>query len=151
MAMDRELKSISYLLAAMGVLMGVTLISSYKEDTAKTAMAAAFSTAAKDTTYRLEGAHAVTTEYEGRKYTYNFDNKTILAGQTEHVGFGGGGYGGLQSFDNFKDQAAITTARTQGCAVAAQAAKAENPGWPVTTEFSDAQAKAARFAKQYCP
>jgi hypothetical protein len=131
------------------IFFGVMAVAVEKQ--AKESMQNALTAAFNSATFTLEGAHAVTSNYEGRKYTYNFDNNTVLAGLTRHVGFGGGGYGGLVSFDNMEDKAAIENARVQGCLIAAQVANTANPGWPVTAEFKDAQTKAARFAATYCP
>jgi ribose 5-phosphate isomerase RpiB len=124
---------------------------SIKSDNAEAAMKEALSTRFNDSSFHLEGAHAVTANYEGRNYTYNFDNKTVLGGQTRGVGFGGAGYGGMVSFDNFEDKAAIATARVEGCKIARQMETAENPGFPVRSEFEEARVKAARFKATYCP
>lgn len=151
MARDREGRVILGLLGFMVALASGALVYGFKEESAKAATESALSSTFNNAVFQLEGAHAVTADYEGRKYTYNFDNKTILGGQTRGAGFGGAGYGGMVSFEDFEDKAAIETARTQGCTIAAHMAKAANPGFPVAAAFEDARAKAVRFTAGYCP
>lgn len=151
-AMDRaERRSMRMLLASAVLAMGGAVTGAVLEDSAKQKMADTFTEVVGNMVYTLEGAHAVTASYEGRNYTYNFDNKTVLGGSTEHVGFGGGGYGGMESFANFEDKAAIELARAHACAIAKTAQTAENPGWPVSDAFAARQAKARDFALKYCP
>lgn len=135
---------------AVATLFGGLLTSVILEENRTATMNDALSGHFNEASFRLEGAHAVTATYEGRNYTFNFDNSTVLGGQTRGVGFGGAGYGGMVSFDHFEDKTAIATARAQGCAIAAHMAQAANPGWPVTGKFEDARRKAATFTVAHC-
>ncbi|MBU0800066.1 MAG: hypothetical protein KKA05_03600 [Alphaproteobacteria bacterium] len=151
MAMQSDTKGLIGLFGAAVLLMTGFMTAAVIDEQAQESMQNALAATFNNATFTLEGAHAVTSDYEGRKYTYNFDNNSVLGGQTRHVGFGGGGYGGMVSFDNFEDKAAIATARVMGCGIAAHMAVATNPGWPVTAEFKSAQRKAADFTQKYCP
>ena len=151
MPLDRELKVIFFLGGTIAVVLAGTLTAAFHEESGNAAIQDAISAQKDGKAFTLEGAHAVTADYEGRRYTFNFDNRTVMAGRTQHVGFGGAGYGGLVSFENMNNDAAIAEALAQGCAIAGRAATQPNPGWPVTDKFSDTQKKAAQFAAAYCP
>lgn len=150
MALRSEDKKFAGFMAGLFMILGGLLGIMYMEDVAQNGLKNALSTRFNDAAFTLEGAHAVTASYEGRNYTYNFDNKTVLGGQTRGAGLGGAGYGGMVSFEDFEDQAAIETARVQGCRIAAHMATAQNPGFTVHSSFEEARNKANRFAKAYC-
>ena len=138
------------LAALAGVLLtipgGVSLLIC-SELSQKEELAAIFSHSADHVTYRLEGAHIVAAEYGSARYAFNFKDNTVFATWPGDDRPGGG----LTSFRGIDNPARADETRAQGCLIAAQVAKAVNPGHYTADTFPLKQEQAAAFTRTYCP
>ena len=119
----------------------------YSEISQKEELAGIFSRSADHVTYRLEGAHVVAADYGSARYAFNFKDKTVFATWPGDDRPGGG----LTSFKGIDNPARADETRAQGCLIAAQAAKAVNPGHYTADSFPVKQEQAAAFLRAYCP
>lgn len=143
---DAALK-VAALASVLLVIPGGVSLMIYSELSQKEELAAIFSRSADHVTYRLEGAHVVAAEYGSARYAFNFKDETVFATWPGDDRPGGG----LTSFRGIDNPGRADETRAQGCLIAAQVAKAANPGHHTADIFPLKQEQAAAFTRAYCP
>jgi len=154
MAMDGELKYFIGVITACFMTAAGTVTFGLLEGQAKTHLDETMSTTLDNVTYKLTGPHTITTVYGQSEFDFNYDNKSVVAKQFRHIGFGGAGAGGMQPFHEMEkdDPGVVERTRVQGCQIGRnQAVTLSLDGWFKSEEYKAAKENAAAFVAKYCP
>lgn len=119
-----------------------------------------FSTFKDGTTYELTSQNTIrVSDSSDIVESYNFNSRTVTSGKVQGVRHGGGGYGGMLSFDSVAPDAldAVTAA---GCDIAQSIIPSHRTSWfykisfgnPGSSDgsFDDHKNRAAKFAEEHC-